>query len=248
MSEINKEFVPLLFEKNFGNLDNGKIFSYLVYILDREDKYSLIDPQSFFTKKNKYKISEIDSVVVEKKAVQLLAKLGDNKFLPALLFNAKAIEYGNYGYTKNKLLALKYYILASDLGSLPATRHAAKLFDDFGYQDKSFMMYNQAALLGDPESNFRLGIAYMNGELGLNPQIYTAMEHLVQASLSKQFPEASYILGLLYLNMWSKKTIYMFVPYRPDKGLEYINKARSYGYEPAEIFYKELENSEFFSL
>ncbi|PVU90041.1 hypothetical protein BB559_004815 [Furculomyces boomerangus] len=56
------------------------------------------------------------------------------------------------------------------------------------------MMYNQAALLGDPESNFRLGIAYMNGELGLNPQIYTAMEHLVQASLSKQFPEASYIL------------------------------------------------------
>ena len=93
---------------------------------------------------------------------------------------------------------------------------------------KSIKWYKQAVQNGDAESAFRIGMAYVSGDLGLKKDFGQAESYLIKAS-NQNHPESQAKLGIMYFegkNM-SKK---------PKEGMELLLRASKNGNYEAKAF------------
>ncbi|KAI0241268.1 hypothetical protein L0F63_006346 [Massospora cicadina] len=141
-------------------------------------------------------------------------------------------EKGLYGYSPNDARANSLFLSAAKLGFAPAIDKVA-----FGYErrkdyTRAVAYYRKAAALADPSANYRLGVAYIYGELKLVANYNYAQFYLRRsaAEATAYCPQGAYIWALVLFGLYE-----VDLGIRDEvEGREYLIKAADLNYLPAQ--------------
>ncbi|KAL9553927.1 hypothetical protein MBANPS3_003043 [Mucor bainieri] len=102
--------------------------------------------------------------------------------------------------------AFSLYVQASKHFHVDASNRAAKCYEHgLGCRQngsKAVLFYKKAASLGHPGAMYRLGLAYMNGEMGVSRNDKEAVKWFNRSveAATPEYPDAIYELALLHIN------------------------------------------------
>ncbi|KAF9997198.1 hypothetical protein BGZ79_009077 [Entomortierella chlamydospora] len=145
-------------------------------------------------------------------------------------------EEGLYGTKKSADKALKFFQSSSKGDFTPAHYKVGYLCEKKKDNNKAIVLYKKAATHNDVSANYRLAMAYLNGELGQSKNMKTGLQYLKRAAgfATRESPMPAYVLGQILAREYTKLNIPDDVAF-PDDGeaLEWYKKAAELGYGPA---------------
>jgi TPR repeat protein len=113
-------------------------------------------------------------------------------------------EHGKYGYSPSNSRAFSQYQSANKSGHPGAMYKMGEHYEHRNDYTRAVAFYKKACALGSPAANYRIGIAYLYGDMKLPKSQQSAHLFLRRASqaATKEFPQGAYIWGLILLGIF----------------------------------------------
>ncbi|KAI9291183.1 HCP-like protein, partial [Neoconidiobolus thromboides FSU 785] len=175
---------------------------------------------------------EESSQKLEKEGIFWIKKLQKLNNPEAVYIVGTWNEKGMYGYSPSSSRSNTLYLSSAKLGYPPAIDKVGFHYEKKKDFTRAVAYYKKAAALADPSANYRLGIAYIYGELKLGVNHKNAQFYLRRsASEANQYcPQGAYIWALILFGLYEED-----LGIRDDvEGRDYLIKAADLNYLPAQ--------------
>ncbi|ORX78798.1 HCP-like protein [Basidiobolus meristosporus CBS 931.73] len=152
----------------------------------------------------------------------------------AMYIFATWLEKGMYKFPQNLDKALSLYKSSSKCGFVKATFKVGEFYERRKEYSRAVQFYLKAASSGDVSANYRLGTAYLYGEIKLKQHLNQAMLYLARSAKEANVdcPDGAYLYGVILAGDFKKVDI-STLHHDLEMGQEYVEKAASLGYSPA---------------
>ncbi|ORX91245.1 HCP-like protein [Basidiobolus meristosporus CBS 931.73] len=152
----------------------------------------------------------------------------------AMYIYATWLENGMYGFPQNLDKALALYKSSSKLGFIKSTFKVGYFCEKKKGYSKAVQFYLKAASGGSVSANYRLGLAYLHGEMKLKQNLNQAMLYLARAAkeADRECPDGAYLYGLILAGDYKLVDV-SSLHFDLDMAQENIRKAADLGYSPA---------------
>ncbi|KAK9710682.1 hypothetical protein K7432_008272 [Basidiobolus ranarum] len=152
----------------------------------------------------------------------------------AMFIFAGWLEKGMYNFPQNPDKALSLYKSSSKYGFVKSTYKVGHFYERKKEYSRAVQFYLKAASRGDVSANYRLGTAYLYGEIKLKPNLNHAMLYLSRSAkeANKDCPNGAYLYGTVLTGDFKLVDI-TTLHHDLEMGQEYIEKAARLGYCPA---------------
>lgn len=209
-------------------------FEFAVFMIDASKTYPIPEPTLGNVMDIEKAIEKRDNLITE--ALQLLKRLADRGHPASQYFLADcyANGIGTYKGKQDFDRAYPLFVLAAKHGHPDAAYRAGTCCENgWGCRresPKAVQFFRKAAAALHPGAMYRLGIAELNGELGLAKRPREGVKWLKRAAehATAEFPHALHELSLLH-----EKGIYNVVFVDTEYAIELLAQASELGYAPS---------------
>ncbi|OMJ21202.1 Activator of C kinase protein 1 [Smittium culicis] len=126
-------------------------------------------------------IKETNINELKSEAVYWIKKLDRANVVGATFIYATWLEKGDFGLEKNVNRANDYFVNAAKHHHPLANYKVGRFYEQKKIFSRCLAYYNVAASIGDQSANYRLGMSYLIGDLGLSKNYKLAIMHLKRA-------------------------------------------------------------------
>ncbi|OMJ29875.1 Activator of C kinase protein 1 [Smittium culicis] len=130
---------------------------------------------------NPNSIKETNINELRNEAVYWIKKLDRASVVGATFIYATWLEKGDFGLEKNINRANDYFVTAAKHHHPLANYKVGRFYEQKKIFSRCLAYYNVAASIGDQSANYRLGMSYLVGDLGLSKNYKLSIMHLKRA-------------------------------------------------------------------